>query len=329
MNWFDEVLSKLSFILKFWYIVLILGIIVWAVGSKVSYKTRPNKQTVSELAYTENKLCDNTVYIKENNELVPYIVVTNNYNNSGYTLLVRKYALDSEFILNEGNQYDEDDSKKKNNPYKDMITSYYPETVIFTLMNSDKYLARYDIAPLIKTVNIQVVNKEMTQAEAVEAKVFLLSASELGIERSLLNLTEGKKLSYFSKKRRVTKIQQRQINLDTNEIELVETEVSSWTRSRTISVRVGLGTVLTEDNEAKTYDVNRNSAYLRPAICIPNNTELCTVKINIPTKSGNEEKDVLYIDMYKQDKLLKEMGLLKEEIKSKNYGLDLKPTVIK
>ncbi len=48
--------------------------------------------TISDIAYDRIFRSDYTVYIKENDEYAPYLVLTNNYN--GNTLLLRQYLLD-------------------------------------------------------------------------------------------------------------------------------------------------------------------------------------------------------------------------------------------
>ena len=59
--------------------------------------------TLGDIAYNANRKFGYTVYIEEDTDLVPYLVLTNNYNDS--CLLLRKYLLDKPMRYNPNGRY--------------------------------------------------------------------------------------------------------------------------------------------------------------------------------------------------------------------------------
>lgn len=315
MGYTETLKQRLEPFLKYWYVVLILILLGILVFKDVKYKLREDKQTVSELAFNENIFCDNTVYIKENNYITPYIVLTSNYNNSGNTLVIRKYVLNTEYILNEGNGIDDIESKRKTNKYKDCTTSYYPNTVIDKILNEDSYIRRFEIDDMIIPSEFEVTNEKLDETEKIERRIFLLSAKELGKQKQYVTLNEGNTLSYFLFKptEAISKILTSKLDANGNDY-LAEDKVNSWTRSRNITVRQILGTVINKDGDIETYDVNHNSAYIRPAFCIPGNAVLSKSKRKVLKSNGKTEiKDVYYIDIVNQEHVIEGVKLLLEE----------------
>ena len=132
------------------------------------------------------------VYIKEDGEYQPYLVISGDYD--GGVLLWKK-----------------DFSQKKVAFNKQSIFgtggSYYPESYIDDYLNN-RYINKYssDLRESIRNSNISVANiisvREggyRRETEVVKRKLFLLSATELGIKDSYL-ATEGEPLRWFKER---------------------------------------------------------------------------------------------------------------------------------
>ncbi len=149
--------------------------------------------TLEKIAYDKSAK-DYTVYLKENGEYVPYLVLSSDYN--GNVLLLRKY------LLPENMQY------KKHSEWwtRDENGSYYEESSVDDFLNTEFYDS---LSPCTKDnileCEIEVTSKESYQEDDftthyIPRKVFLLSAFELyigGMEYSTAE--EGKRLKYFKK----------------------------------------------------------------------------------------------------------------------------------
>ena len=130
-----------------------------------------------------------TVYIQEDGIYQPYLVLTDNYN--GNVLLLRERLLPGEFIMRD----------ISSSGFK---ASYYPNTDIdFFLKNEFLDIFTPSVLDMIVESEIIVTNEEGLNdwhgndvTETITRKVFLLSASELGI-RSGMRHNEGKSLKYF------------------------------------------------------------------------------------------------------------------------------------
>ena len=59
--------------------------------------------TISDIAYDVDRSMGYTVYINENNILIPYLVLTGNYY--GNVLLLRKFLLDESHLYNSDSGY--------------------------------------------------------------------------------------------------------------------------------------------------------------------------------------------------------------------------------
>ena len=123
---------------------------------------------LGDLAYTEEKEeLEYTLLIPEDDRLVPYLVLTDDYNNTGNCLLLRKYLLDETSI------------------FQDFLGKLSP-----------------DASDLIVPTEIPITAKESLHGGGdsvieIERKVFLLSATEVGKPGSRTILTEGEALKYF------------------------------------------------------------------------------------------------------------------------------------
>lgn len=137
-------------------------------------------KVVSEIVANNFYEFKNEVYIKENNEYVPYIVVTDDYN--GNVLLMRKNPLLDKKAFNENTS----------------DLNYYPNSDI------DKFLSieffknfSQEVQNIILDTSIEVTSYETLiymdypwKNEIINRKIFLLSAAEYGI-KSQMTTAEG------------------------------------------------------------------------------------------------------------------------------------------
>ena len=139
----------------------------------VSISAGYNPKIIGELAFDVSRgYVDNTIYIWEGRELVPYLVLTANYHGDN-TLLLRKEALPEKVQLGK-------------------YEAYYPAFYVCDYLNGE---FADSIKADIVEVTIPVVNKKQTDIEYVRQKVFLPSAAELGIETEI---QEGWKMNFFT-----------------------------------------------------------------------------------------------------------------------------------
>ena len=143
---------------------------------------------LGDLAYTEEKEeLEYTLLIPEDDRLVPYLVLTDDYNNTGNCLLLRKYLLDETSIFN----------------VNAIFSGYYENSEIDQMLEQD-FLRKLspDASDLIVPTEIPITARESLHGGGdsvieIERKVFLLSATEVGKPGSRTILTEGEALKYF------------------------------------------------------------------------------------------------------------------------------------
>lgn len=174
---------------KRYFVIPILAvlIILTVLGCKNIKDSRSKiPETLGVLAYDENKKYGYTVYLKEDSEYVPYLVLTSDYN--GQALLLRKELLDEDHVFHEdGYGY----------------ASYYKESAIDRFLNEEfVVLLEPKIQEAIVKSEIIITAKESIgkageETEMIERKVFLLSYAELGFTLFGAALKEGEALSYF------------------------------------------------------------------------------------------------------------------------------------
>lgn len=152
-------------------------------NNDVNKNIEPTK--LEDIAYDVNESYGYTVYLKENDEYVPYLVLTNNYN--GNCLLLRKYLLDEPMRYNST-------AYRKNN--------YYATCEIDTYLNSS-FLSLFseNMQKNIEDTNIEIISWRSiglggSKTEFIKRKVFLLSLKETA--HHAYRLEEGKKLEYFN-----------------------------------------------------------------------------------------------------------------------------------
>lgn len=152
-----------------------------------SSKEDPSKEDPSE--------GDPVVYIRENGEYVPYLVLTADYG--GNVLLLREH------LLPEAMQYEP--SPHGDGFWAGELSSYYEESSIDAFLNTD-FLEVFcpEVRAAILDTWIEVTDEECYEewnyaTHMIQRKVFLLSSVELGETHSVgrVMAKEGEPLKYF------------------------------------------------------------------------------------------------------------------------------------
>ena len=150
-----------------------------------------HSNSLSSIAYKNETMSeeDYTVMIKERGEYVPYLVITDNYDNKRNCLLLRKYLLEDYMRYGENSQY---------NP------SYYGNSELGKYINEEFIkLFSKEIQDAILTTSIEIVTYDAISyvsddTERIDRKIFLMSYSELGYPHSRVKFNEGKSIAYFN-----------------------------------------------------------------------------------------------------------------------------------
>ena len=167
--------------------ITVAAICVACISGCGSDTDRP-PSVLGDLAYTEEKEeLEYTLLLPEDDRLVPYLVLTDDYNNTGNCLLLRKYLLDETSIFNVNARY----------------SGYYEYSEVDQMLEQD-FLRKLspDASDLIVPTEIPITARESLHVGGdtvieIERKVFLLSATEVGKPGSRTILTEGEALKYF------------------------------------------------------------------------------------------------------------------------------------
>lgn len=141
-------------------------------------------EELGQLAYDENPGLGYTVYVDEAGEPVPYLVLTNDYNGGGGTLLLRKYIMD--------------ETRRYNSMYRG--AAYYAESEIDAWLESEFLAMLAGIDPVESVINIS--SKEALgpcgdETEDISRRAFLLSWGEVGASKSRTIPDSGTVLAYF------------------------------------------------------------------------------------------------------------------------------------
>ncbi|MCM1186214.1 MAG: DUF6273 domain-containing protein [Lachnoclostridium sp.] len=163
--------------------------------------------TLEKIAY-DSSWRDYTVYIKENEEYVPYLVLTADYD--GKVLLLREHLLPEEMQYKPSRYPSPEGSALSGGWPCDEYDSCYEKSSIDEYLNTD-FLKRFstDMQASIMDTTIEVTDKASLQMETwaevthmIKRKVFLLSTVELGIVDNVgfTAAKEGKPLQYFKNK---------------------------------------------------------------------------------------------------------------------------------
>lgn len=238
---------------KYFYILLLLVLCLHGCAAEPAHEP----EVLRDLAYSEDmEEHQYTVYISENGEMVPYLVLADNYG--GNCLLLRKYVLDAPGIFNSDVR----------------SPGYYENSLIDQMLNQDfRETLSEQIDAYMVTSDVIITSEEslLGGEEAVFSiprEVFLLSATEVCSLGFRTTAREGEVLDYFSSNaRRIA--------------ETADGKVSSWWLRTPdmwyddvvcgvdINGVVGIGGVgAFGDEEAYTNGV-------RPAFCLKPDAPIC------------------------------------------------------
>lgn len=172
----NKSLKNVSIMIILFLAVIAVVLIVCKYRSDKKESVQP--VTIGNLANPDSE-SENCVYVRENGKYVPFLVITNNYED-GYTLLLRKEILEEKHRMND-------------------YSSFYPESEIDTFLNSDYFNELEEIRKKIKNVSITIVDRDSIGSSGsgtinIKRHVFLLSARELCYDVE----NEGRELEYFN-----------------------------------------------------------------------------------------------------------------------------------
>lgn len=221
-------------------------------NKSIDYRTKL-PTSISDISYDYNKSWGYHIYIEENGDYVPFIVLSSNYN--GYCLLLREYLLDDLIEYNSPGEYG----------------SYYKNSNIDEYLNDVYYLKfSENIRNLILNSQIEITTKNAidthnNETEIISRKVFLLSANEVNATLGSICIKEGNILSYFK-------------NIK-NRVALHENRESDSWMLRTPALSGGNNLIgIGNDGSVGIGSINGmdgvNEGSVRPAFCIPAETRI-------------------------------------------------------
>lgn len=216
--------------------IIFAGCAMLAFLSACSEGDTTQKTELREIAYTQQR--DNyKVYLEENGNYTPYLVLENDYQ--GNVLLLREELLDTV------RQYDAEGS-------------YYENSLIDQYLSGD-YQEMLSVKDIICNTSIEITDETMENTSFIDRNIFLLSATEVGAKTDYLFLPEGSILSYFQDDKNLNISAQRG-------------SMTYWTRTRYVIYDMtavcfsATGTLMGEDVKWE-YGV-------RPAFCLPGDTRV-------------------------------------------------------
>jgi len=152
--------------------------------------------TIAHIAYDRNRSIDNRVFIEENGNFVPYIVLTANYGGSRNVLLLREHLLDNPMPINPS-------------PHGQFLWgwqdfgAYYPNSYMDNFLNMEfmDTLGELVIAAMVPS-SIEVTDMDSMNigggtSEYITRYVFLLSLREFGVHGFITTVPEGETLRFF------------------------------------------------------------------------------------------------------------------------------------
>jgi len=237
-------------------LVIIIFLLFGGCTSEDSYTPNAPPQVIADIAYDVNESHGYTVYIKENDEYVPYLVLTNDYG--GNCLLLRKYVLDEPMAYNDKDKYK---------------GSYYENCFVDTYLNSEFINSFSDslknsiILTDIEITAIESIDRVGKKTTYISRKLFLLSYGEItGVYSLRSTLPEGKQLLFFT-----TKENRIAYDIDNNAQEYFIRTPFLGSRTAFSYIDSGGGSKASTILSMR-YGEIYNKCYVRPAFCISNNT---------------------------------------------------------
>ena len=201
-----------------------------------------NPNTISDLAYDRSGKAE-SVYILENDQYIPFLVLTDDYN--GKTLLLRKDLLTEKRSISD-------------------YSSYYGDSLIDLYLNNEYIKCLTELSEYIVSSDIEITADDAlgtvgVETEQINRKIFLLSCQETGFDDGVNISPEGEMLEYFE-------------NPD-NRVAYSEGEVSSWWLRTPDTSYFSCSYVIGDNNKlgfSNAYDKNG----IRPAFCVRNDMEI-------------------------------------------------------
>ena len=148
--------------------------------------------TLADIAYGFSNPYPNTVYLMEDGVYVPYLVFDSSYYNSG-VLLLREELTDETAMFKDTNVFNSEGN-------------YYPKSDVNQYLNGE-FFAKFSepLRNAIEVSSIEVTSLSAISAEfynrnteTFQCKVFLLSATEIGVQNSMAAI-EGRQIRGLDK----------------------------------------------------------------------------------------------------------------------------------
>lgn len=240
------------------------GIIVLLLFLAGCGKSSDSASTVGDLAYNKTG-SEGLVYIMEDGEYAPYIVLTDNYN--GNALLLRKN-------VDENYKYNNNNVKYQSFYADSEIDKYLENTVYESYDDTVKNIIRETSLDVATT---RAIEEHLTQTGSINRKVFLLSMYEYGGDPNGFAAREGTPLEYFSD------------NESRAACDCYGVETSFFTRSAAFQGKNSVYSI-SKDGSIGVGGINGTSTPaeggVRPAFCIPSDTKLKTKSGVAPGENG-------------------------------------------
>jgi hypothetical protein len=141
-----------------------------------------NPKILGELAFDSSSKQSHTLYLKEDGEYHPYVVLTKNYNRN--TLVLRQEILQETLPM-------------------DCDSSFYKESDIDRYLN-ESFVERFSLSMLaaitdstIEITALESIDRVGAETIFIIRKVFLLSHAEVGFHEHPMAAQEGSTLQYF------------------------------------------------------------------------------------------------------------------------------------
>ncbi|MCM1553673.1 MAG: DUF6273 domain-containing protein [Butyrivibrio sp.] len=184
-------------------LIAVISITLVDIALSVWYNREEEHTTLENIAYDKSKRMT-VVYIKEDNEYAPYMVLESNYG--GNVLLLRQYLLPEEMPYKPSKHPSEHSALSGGWAYYE-YGSYYEESSIDEFLNTD-FLNVFspNVQEAIVDSAIEVTDKasysgpnRASVTHRIDRKIFLLSSVELGDYFSVGHCMtkEGTALKYF------------------------------------------------------------------------------------------------------------------------------------
>lgn len=170
--------------MKRWLFILLL-LLLMGCGRTDNVETK-FPTVLADLSYEEGSQYGCRIYLPEDGEYVPYLVLTQKYG--GHCLLLREHLMEESQIYN-----------------RDVDHAAYYENSEIDRYLSNSFEERFpsEIVALLESVDIVITAWESLEScgdevVTIRRRVFLLSYAELGHTRFRSFVKEGEPLSYFS-----------------------------------------------------------------------------------------------------------------------------------